>query len=364
MSPITADFQSDLPLHPKAAELLHTFFERGWSDPNRLHHRAASLRILISEAKEEIAAALGCAADELEFVGELGFGFWSALSGLLNKEPRREIGFIHSAVDRQVVHAFAREHQARGGSVTTIPVSSNGECEYLLSNETSGRRVVSWQATNRENGVIQSPPMLSVNDDLFADMTAAIPGTPLPENWSVALWDPQRFAGPQGIAILAISKNSLWKSPLPPMDNKRTFGSYSKPLLLATAVSLTNYLSDFRRSTSMIDELHETARSLISQKIADIKLLDASVKRDKRYLALGIRNVVGEELVRRVEARGFLIDAGSACGSGPLSPSHVFDAMGWEGLAHIRLSLKTDSTKEQLVELIGALSVSVEELRS
>jgi len=350
------DFQSDAPLQPNAAAMLHTFFEQGWADPAKLHHQSSSLRILLAEAKEEIAGHLGRKVDELEFVGELGFGFWSAISGLLedSRARRENVTFIHSAIDRQVVHAFARRLSNEGGSVQQMSVNQNGEFD-VPQGDPSAHRAICWQGTNRESGTIQRTPTLNSNDSLFADMTASMPQQKLPDGWSVALWDPQKFAGPQGIAILAISKEGRWRSPIPPMDKRRVFGSYSKPLLLASAVALSSFVADYKDQESHLRQLHQELRGLLRAAIPDLRLLDEGVDFDPRYCPIGIPSVIGEEIVRAMEERGFLIDAGSACGAGPLSPSHVFDAMGWTNVAHIRISLDPNKTSRDIQALSQAL---------
>ena len=359
------DFQSDLPLHPKAAQLLEHFFSQGWPDPAKIHHRSSQSRILISEAKEEIASVLGRGANELEFVGELGFGFWSSIAGLLPQSPSSQSDplFLHSTIDRQVIHAFARRYQAQGGPVQQLPVDSNGRFE-IPSSAGNSPRIICWQGTNRESGVVQKRPEISTHDSLFADMTGAMPDQTLPDGWSVALWDPQKYGAPQGIAILAIARESHWRSPLPPMDNRRTFGSYSKPLLLATAVAMTSFVEDLKSERSRISQMRRELVLSLKNSVPDLRAIDDGVATDPRYVALGIPGVIGEELVRQMEILGFLIDAGSACGAGPLSPSHVFDAMGWRGLAHIRITLKKEHSTKKVQDLASALTAQIAKARN
>ena len=370
MSPITGtseashhfglgDFQSESPLRPEASSLLHTFFEQGWADPSKIHQRSAQLRILIESAKEEIASHLGVKKNELEFVGELGFGFWTAISGLI--EPSREL--VHSVIDRQIVHAFARRHRDHGGKVTEVNVDTEGRFQFPAQ-ATSVARTLIWQATNRESGVIQSRPQIEDKDSLFADMTATSPLASLPENWSVALWDPRNFAGPQGIAILAIREGSSWRNPLPPIDNRRTFGSFSKPLLLATAISLSSYIADLKAAQDSLRANYRALTEHLRAKIPGVSLVADDVEVDCRYLACAIPDVIAEEILRSMETKGFLIDAGSACGAGALSPSHVLDAMGWAGRAHFRFSLRTTHQSSDIANLASNFAAAIAEARS
>ena len=353
MSPITErDFQSELPLNPAAFELLSTFFEQGWPDPSKLHHQSSHLRNLIHTALESIAGNLGVAKNELEIVGELGFGFQIAISGLL--EGSRQ-SFTFAAIDRQIVHAFARQHAARGMKVSELTAETSGLVDYQRSNSES---ILSWQSTNRETGVIQNLPASNSYSSLFADMTASYEINRLPENWDSAVWDPRSFGGPQGIAIVGISNNGSWRNPGPQLDNRRVFGSYSKPLLLATAIALEQWVKTAAENHAKLKKLNEISRQLLTQRIPELKIAGELRNSDPRYLAFCIPGLVSEELLRKVESAGFLIDAGSACGGGALAPSHVLTAMGFPLDGNFRLTFKPEHSVESVNDLVERIAAS------
>ena len=355
MSPITEntpqsrDFQNDLPLHPAARELLTYFFDAGWPDPTKIHQQSAQLRNHIGAARESIAANLGISTSELEVVGELGFGFQTAMGGLLS--PEKE--FVLSQIDRQVIHALARKHSQTGGRVTVINPNHNGVVDFQTAlGDVTG--VLSWQGTNREVGVKQVAPTMKETQSLFADMTARYPLRSLPEKWDSALWDPRNFGGPQGIALIGIKDRGHWRNPGPEVDKRRVYGSFSKPLLLATAVALENWIKNADEEIAHISKLNTTLRRQLQTLIPQIQIaspLDA----DPRFLAFVIPGVIAEESLRKVEKDGFLIDAGSACGAGALSPSHVLEAMGYSADGNFRMTIKAHHTDESVKGVVEAL---------
>ena len=349
-TPQTRDFQNDLPLHPAARELLQYFFDSGWADPTKIHQQSSELRNRLAVARESIAANLGIATSELEIVGELGFGFQTAVSGLLTNRKKR---FIIGAIDRQVIHGLARLHNASGGEVLILEPNSQGVIDYQAALTDDGD-VISWQATNREVGVKQNPPKVSPAQSLFADMTAHFPFNSLPDNWDSAVWDPRTFGGPQGIALVGIANNGVWRNPGPEIDKRRVYGSFSKPLLLATAVALENWIKTAKDDFARIVQVNNVARTLLSQKISQIHIA-SPVNADPRFLAFVIPDVIAEEVLRNVEKFGFLIDAGSACGAGALSPSHVLTAMGYPADGNFRVTLKPHHTDEAVRDLVEAL---------
>ena len=363
MSPITGrDFQSALPLDSAALAILDEANRSAWMEPSKIHHQSAQLRIALDAARQSIATNLGVRVEELEFVGELGFGFWSAISGLITGAAAgidsSEITLHHSPIDRQIVHAFAREQQTAGGKVEVATIDVDGRFDF--ASNLASNSVVLWQATNREIGVEQRAPE-SEEIALFADMTARFDPKSLPNNWQVALWDPRSFGGPEGIALLAIKSGSKWRSPIPAIDQRRLFGSYSKPLLLAAAQALDSWSDGLAERRLALLQMNQLARKLLGERIAGIRI--AGQLGDPRYLGFGIPGVIAEELLREVERGGYLIDAGSACGAGALSPSHVMEAIGMSGLGHIRLTFKAEQSESDVLALVDLLANATARLR-
>ncbi|MFM8384832.1 MAG: hypothetical protein ACKN96_07660 [Actinomycetota bacterium] len=380
MSPITAhgsstssvggnmplDFQSTDGLSKSAMATLPKAFEDAFLEPQKLHHRSAHLRQLLHEARESIAANLKVPAENLEFVGELGFAYWAAISGALKNFSGT---FIHGVTDRQVVHAFGREFALAGNRTITLPTDRSGHLPYesALRESISAKQpaVAFWQAANRETGVIQKEIGLSLPKDsmLIADMSAAISPSQRPNEYGVALWDPRNFGGPEGLAILAINPQSNWRSPIPPIDKRRLFGAYSKPLLLLTAIALEEHCKNEEKALAHLRELNSALRAKIMAELIDVEIVGDSSGTNPRSLAIVAKGVVAEEILRGLEKREILIDAGSACGAGALSPSHVLEAMGFGDSGHLRITLSASHSFADLNQLVSGLKEEIERFR-
>jgi cysteine desulfurase len=380
VSPITApgnsgdvlDFQSTQRLSTQATLAINEAFANGWLEPQKIHHGSAHLRNLLNEARESIAANLGVPKESLEFVGELGFGYWSALAGSVKNFSGT---FVHGVTDRQVVHGFARELSYAGLDVRTVPTDKSGQLAYQSEmadiQSESDQFALFWQHTNRETGIQQRDldwPIPS-NSLLIADMTAAFRVADKPRDWGVALWDSRSFGGPEGLAILAIRPDSIWQSPIPPIDQRRLFGSYSKPLLLLTAIALDERVKTAEQEFQYLQELRRKLKEMISHRITGVKIVGDSEnqnsgQQDPRQLALVADGVAAEEILRQLEVNGALIDAGSACGAGALSPSHVLEAMGFGETGHLRVTLRATHTVRDLERLVELLAREIELFRS
>ena len=374
VSPITApgsgekllDFQSTRPLSASAKAALDQAFESGWFEPQKLHQGSARLRNLLQEARESIASILKVDSESLEFVGELGFGYWAVLAGSLKDFSGT---FIYGETDRQVVHAFARERQESGGATRLAKVDRSGKLSYekaLADGIPNNPYVLFWQATNRETGVVQELPNLEVspNSLLIADMTASYQLDRFPRDCDVSLWDPRVIGGPEGISIISIRPGSRWRSPIPPIDKRRLFGSFSKPLLLLTAVAIEGWAKSADSELTQLRKLNRELRERIMKQIKDVEIVADPANQDPRYLALVAKGVAAEEILRQVEKRGVLIDAGSACGAGAISPSHVLEAMGFGESGHLRITIKPEHSVNEIERLVVALNEEIERFRS
>lgn len=360
------DFQSTDGLSKSAMAALPKVFGDAFLEPQKLHHRSSQLRQLLHEARESIAANLKVPAENLEFVGELGFAYWAAISGALKNFSGT---FIHGVTDRQVVHAFGREFVLAGNRTITLPTDRSGHLPYesALRDTISAKQsaVIFWQAANRETGVIQEEIGLSLPKDsiLIADMSAAISPSQRPNEYGVALWDPRSFGGPEGLAILAINPQSNWRSPIPPIDKRRLFGAYSKPLLLLTAIALEEHCKSEEKTLAHLRELNSALRAKIMSELHDVEIVGDSSGTNPRSLAIVAKGVVAEEILRGLEKREILIDAGSACGAGALSPSHVLEAMGFGDSGHLRITLRASHSLADLNQLVSGLKEEIERFR-
>lgn len=348
---ITGNFQSETALNSLAAQALHAALDNGWADPKKIGqspNRAANLR---NSALESIATNLGIKADQIEITGEVGLGYFLSLGGFLT--PQRNL--FYGAGDRSGVIAAARSHQ---GSSQIIPLSPNGTLNFSDVNFTPNS-VLSFQLANGETGAINKlPPQLPEGLLIAVDATASGNRQPLPEKWSSAVFDSRSWEGPAGLAVVAIADAANWKNPLPHISAvRRTYGTFSLPLLIASAVALENFAPDDQSIRAMNAKL----RLEITQAIPNAHVAGDLEGSTPQFISLIFPGCNGEEVLRGLSARGLSVDSGSACTAMNLQPSHVLAAMGLPTDGNIRITLHAETTVEEVDLLINAL---VDEVRS
>jgi cysteine desulfurase len=320
---------------------------QGWADPKKLPSQSRSAAILFEEAKATFAAQLGIRNEYLHFIGEVSFGYFLGIKGLLNKDRH----LFYSKIDRQEVHAIATEVPS-----TKLDVSKEGKISFPPS---SSKNVIAWQLRNGETGITQD----ELNDEnslIFVDATASGARSPLPKNWSTALFDSRSWDGPQGLGILAIRDEVNWKSPIPRMDNLKVPGGASLPLIISSAIALDQWVEGERGVKKQMETLAAEIRKFVSNEIGNVNVLQGA----HDLISISIEGVDAEYLVNELDKAGFAVDSGSACKPTALAPSHVLEAMGQPTGGNLRIYLHHDTSPKQVQSFLVALKFVVEKFRS
>ena len=350
---VTGNFQSEAALNSLAREALLAAIDSGWADPKKIGQLPSRAAILRDNAISAIADRLGLSPDQIEITGEVGLSYFLSLAGLLDHSKHLFFG----AGDRSGVIATVRSHQ---GPIIEIPLSANGKLDFSKT-ELLPNSVLALQLANGESGAINELPSQMPSDLMIAlDATASGARIKLPEKWDTACFDSRSWDGPAGLAIVAINSAANWKNPLPHISAaRRTYGTYSLPLLLSSAVALENFKPD----EEIIRDLTKKFRSEISAAISDV-LVAGDLENSMSHLtSIVIPGVNGEELVRELDRQGFAVDSGSACTAMNLQPSHVLAAMGLPTDGNIRIAIHADTSSAEISGLVSALAGAVQSQR-
>ncbi|MEN9687932.1 MAG: hypothetical protein RL381_944 [Actinomycetota bacterium] len=342
---ITGNFTSESPLHPAAREALLAAFDQGWADPKKLSQASKRAAIMRNQALEEIASKLNLPANSLEIIGEPALGHYLSIAGLLNENST----FTYSEVDKGKVRAISRIAQN-----SCIRVDGSGN--YMNLSEIPSNSVLSWQLANGETGLIQSDVTEVPENVLIAvDATSAGSRTALPTRWDTAIFDSKSWSGPQGVAIMSINDRARYKYPLPRIAPIDSPGSYSLPLLIASAIALQNFVIEDRAIRN-----HAIANL---SRIDDVAIIAPDSQSLPHILSVIVDGVAAERVVQELGSRGLDIDSGSACSPQDLQPSHVIAAMGLPTEGHLRFTFHQGTSSEDVDLLCSALSEVISELR-
>ncbi len=365
---VDLDSASSAPLHPAAREVLLAALDRGYADPRRLHRTGRDARLLLDNAREATADALGVRPDEVTFTPSGTHAVHLGLLGLL-RGSRRGSAVVHSAVEHSAVrHAVA---WGADGSDREVRVDRSGlvDRDGLVEGARSpGVGVVALQTANHEVGTLQPVGGLELPDDvpLFTDACASMGRLPLPDGWAAAAGSAHKWGGPAGVGVLLVRKRARWRNPFPGDDraDERSTGFENVPAVLAAAAALQAVVAERDEVNARQHELVDVVRRRVAAEVPDVEVVGDPDRRLPHLVTFSCLYVDGEALVTELDRRGFGIASGSACTASTLTPSHVLEAMGVLTHGNVRLSLQRDTTRADVDAFCDALPGVVAEIRS
>ena len=360
--PVDLDAASAEPLHPAAREVLLAALDRGYADPRRLHRPGREARLLLDNAREATAEALGVRPDEVTFTPSGTHAVHLGLLGLARRGLREGLPVAHTAVEHSAVLHAARW----AGAALSVPVGRTGR--VLVEDVPRAAAVMACQAANNEVGTLQ--PVAAVREQtaapLFVDACASGGRLPLPAGWDAAALSAHRWGGPAGVGVLLVRKRARWHHPFPTDDrvDERSTGFENVPAVLAAAAALQAVVADREETTARQHALVDVVRRRVAAEVPDVEVVGDPDDRLPHLVTFSCLYVDGEALVTELDRRGFGIASGSACTASTLTPSHVLAAMGVLTHGNVRLSLQRDATQVQVDAFCDVVPEVVRELRA
>lgn len=362
------DSASASPLHPAAREVLLAALERGYADPRRLHRGGRDARLLLDNAREATADALGVRADEVTFTPSGTHAVHLGLLGLV-RGSRRGSWVIHSPVEHSAVrHAVAWGAEGNDQGVHVDGTGRVDEGSLVADACSPNVGVVALQTANHEVGTIQPVGEFELPNDipLFTDACASMGRLPLPDGWAAAAGSAHKWGGPAGVGVLVVRKRARWRNPFPGDDriDERSTGFENVPAVLAAAAALQAVVAERDEVNARQHALVDVVRRRVAAEVPDVEVVGDPVRRLPHLVTFSCLYVDGEALVTELDRRGFGVASGSACTASTLTPSHVLEAMGVLTHGNVRLSLQRDTTRADVDAFCDALPGVVAEIRA
>ncbi len=371
-APVDLDAASGEPLHPAASEVLAAAHERGWGDPRRLHRAGRDARLLLDNAREVVAGALGVRRDEVSITSSGTEAVHRGLLGLLEGRADGRDATLLSAVEHSAV-GHAADWWARRSGVpgAVVPVDRHGRVspDDVVDLVAPGTGVVALQAANHEVGTVQPVAEVAARLDgrvpLFVDACAAAGRRALPRGWDAAAASAHKWGGPPGVGVLLVRKGARWASPFPGDDrvDERTSGFENVPAALAAAAALQAVVTERDEVATRQHALVARLREGVTV-IPDVDVVGDPDDRLPHLVTFSFLYVDGEALVHELERHGFGVASGSACTSSTFEPSHVLAAMGALTHGNARVSLHRDTGADDVERLLAVLPGVVADLRA
>lgn len=367
------DWNATAPLRPEArAAMIAAMDVVG--NPSSVHAEGRVAKGLIEKARRQVAAAVGCAPQEVIFTSGATEGA-QTLAGAL--------GARHGLVCADVEHDALRTHQGEG-----LRLAVDGSGVLALAPETLAAlpedAVIAVQAANSETGVVQdvAGAVALIRAHLpgatvITDAVQAVGKIPFAFAWTGAdgaLISAHKFGGPKGVgAIIARGALSdrLEDAPLilgGGQEHRRRSGTENVIGIAGFGAAAEAAQRDL--DGNLWSQIREF-RDILEEKIAAADNMTIFVGKDANrlpntssFLTPGWK---GETQVMVMDLAGFAVSAGSACSSGKVKASRTLKAMGYgetEAASAIRVSLGPLTTEEEVLRFAEAWARENEKFRA
>jgi cysteine desulfurase len=371
------DAASAEPLHPLAREALLAALDAGWADPARLHREGRQAQLLLDQAREVVAAELGCRPDELSFTSSGTQAAHLAVLGAVTARQSASRGpghLVTSAVEHSsVLNAADWLAGGTGTAVSTVGVDSLGRVDteaFAAALRRDRTLLACLQTANNEVGTIQPVAEVAVECaalrvPLLVDAAASAGRLEVPAGWSLLAASARKWGGPAGVGVLAVRKGVRWRAPLPADDRegRRVPGFPNVPAALAAAAALTAIRSERARLDGALRALTGQLRAAVPRLVPDSVVHGDPDSRLPHVVTFSCLYVDGEALVTELDRAGFSVSSGSACVADTRQPSHVLAAMGVLTHGNVRVSLPRDTPADSVTEFLDVLPAIVARVR-
>ena len=350
-------------------------------DPGRIHQEGMTARVLLENAREQVAALLNAKQREIIFTSGATESIAAATWGAVRRSV--EIGATPHIVYATVEHSAVRRSSelfanAFGGSVSVIGVDTTGriDVEAFIDALTPSTALAHVQWGNHEVGTLQPVAEIAAACNelgvlLHVDAAQAVGHlTVHPKDLGIDLlsFSGHKFGGPTGIGGLWI-RQGLRIEPLltgGEQERSRRAGLENLP----SAIALGVVAAELEESVRLAEAAN--ARNLLAIALdrltttPGISLLGPSdaTHRLPHLICLAVDGVEPQGVVLGLDRRGIALHSGSSCASEGLEPSPVLEAMGVDAQRSLRISVGHNSTSDDIDALCDELPTVVSELRS
>ena len=379
---IYLDHAATTPMRPEAVAAMQPFLDGIYANPSGSHRFAREARRAIDEARDAVAAALGCKPGEVIFTGGGTEGDNAAIFGALRRFAARGASaraVCSAAEHHAVLHCVEHAHGEVVGTDANgciDPVALGDVLRRLVADNVVP--VVSVMAVNNEVGSIT--PLADVarlvrsvapNAVLHSDAVQAacwLDLAPIMANCDMAALSSHKFGGPKGTGVM-FQRDGVDIEPLifgGGQERDRRSGTHNVAGIVATAAALVATVADRESEVARVAALRE---ELVAGLVA-IGGVTPTIPADRSVPGIAhvcIEGIENEALLYLLDESNMCASAASACASGAMEPSHVLAAMGVSrDLAGgaLRLSLGHTTTRNDVVSAIGIVGTAVARLRS
>ena len=352
-----------------AVDAMTRAMTQAWGNPSSLHRVGDPARVLMKQARQAVAAAMGAQPERVFFTsGGTEADNWAIFSSA-QRMGKRGRHLITTAVEHHAVLSAFQKLEQQGYEVTYLQPESDGmvTAAALKAALRKDTVLVSVMMVNNETGAVM--PIQEMARAVHRNREDAIFHTDAVQGFlkvpfkaktlgaDLITVSAHKIHGAKGAGALYIQP----RLPLPPhqvgggQESNFRSGTEAVPAIAAFGAACEVYAPRAAADQARMSGLRDLARAQLAE-IPGLILLPLPAAAAPHILSLSVPGIPSQGLINRLQDREVYVSAGSACAKG--HRSHVLAALGlpneWIDSA-IRVSLGAQTTQEEIAQLRQAL---------
>jgi len=379
MNRIYLDNAATTPVRREVFEAMVPYLTDKYGNPSSIHSYGREARADLNRAREQVAAAIGAAPEEIIFTAGGSEADNLAIKGTALAMYGEKSHIITSAVEHHAVLHSVESLKRLGFSVTILPVDSEGmvdpeDVKRAITPETC---LISIMYANNEVGTIQPIEDISriareAGVLFHTDAVQAVGHMPVDvKSLGVDMLSlsGHKFYGPKGVGAL-YARRGVRLAPLidgGAQERKRRAGTENMAGIVGIGMAIELAVSEMDEVSAKEERLRDKLIEGLTQRIPDVRLNGHRRLRLPNNVNMSFLYVEGESLLLNLDMEGIAASSGSACTSGSLAPSHVLMAMGIpHEVAHgsVRMTLGRYTEDADVERVLDVMPRIVEKLRA
>jgi cysteine desulfurase len=377
MRPIYLDHNATTPTRPEVWDAVRAA-DDAFGNPSSAHRAGRAARRTLDDARERVAALLGCEPDEVIFTSGATEASNLAVFGLSVRGGwmvGNAAHIVSSPLEHPCVIEPLKQVGIRGASLDWLRVSDAGVVDLVDVPVRADTRFVSVMLVNHETGAVQPVGALvdAVPPDVPVLTDAAQAVGKMPVNFrdldvTVLTASAHKFGGPKGIGLLVLRRDTPFTPTVFGGHQQRNRRPGTEPVSLAVglATALELAVSEMAANRAKWEALRARFCKRLQAEAAPI-VFNGPPDALPTTLNVSFPGCRADLLLMALDLAGVACSAGSACSSGSLLPSPVLRAMGLSSevvRSALRFSFGRDTDFADIDEASGRVGEVTRRLRS
>ena len=377
---IYLDYAATTPVDERVLAKMMPYFREAFGNPSSIHRFGQKAESAVDEAREKVAAVLGCRPDEIVFTSGGSEADNLALRGamLARKESRKWVLTArteHPAVSKTAIQ-LEKEY---GFLLEWLDVNEYGAVtvEALAKAVCNNTTMASVMYANNEIGTINPIADLAEvakTNHILMHTDAVQAAAYLDVNVSTLGVDlmslgGHKFYGPKGVGALYVRKGTNVLPHLTGGSQEFSLraGTHNVPYIVGFAEALQLAAQEREARIAHVKPMRDHIIGTVLETISDSRLTGHPEQRLPNHASFVFKDVDGNLLLQLLDAAGFACSSGSACKTGNPEPSDVVKALGYSddwALGSLRITLGAGTTPEHVDSFLKTLPALVSRART